>query len=114
MERFRQVIALTVWIIPLFFTNTAKSGVTGGGSFIITRLNNGEPIITQSMFEAVGVGSDGSNINGPSLLRIPDWIAPEHRADPTSPTTAATTSEWHGPSISKVPGTFTTSPAAAF
>ncbi|NIP25071.1 MAG: hypothetical protein GWN67_14875 [Phycisphaerae bacterium] len=84
MERFRQIIALTVWIIPLFFTNTAESGVTGSGSFIITRLNNGEPIITQSMFEAVGAGSDGSNINGPSLLRIPDWIAPEHRADPNA------------------------------
>ncbi|MDH4240224.1 MAG: hypothetical protein OEW48_11740 [Phycisphaerae bacterium] len=85
MEKFRQVIALTVWIIPLFFTNTAKSGVTGSGSFIITRLNNGEPIITEVMFDALGAtSSEGTSIAGASVIRVPEWIAPENRADPNA------------------------------
>lgn len=59
--------------------------VTGNGSFIVTRLNNKEPIITEAMFEAVGATyAEGEDINGPSLLRIPDWIAPENRADPSA------------------------------
>ncbi len=32
------------------------------------------PIITQSQFEAIGIGPEGNNINGPSLIRKPDWI----------------------------------------
>ena len=31
------------------------------------------PIITPQMFEVAGVAAEGSNINGPSLLRVPDW-----------------------------------------
>ena len=58
--------------------------ITSNGSFIVTRLNNKKPIITQSMFEAVGVSSEGTNINGPSVIRVPDWIAPENRADPSA------------------------------
>jgi hypothetical protein len=27
---------------------------------------------------------DGSNINGPCLLRIPDWVAPADRAEPSA------------------------------
>jgi len=46
------------------------------------RLNNGEPIITQEMFTEEGAKKEGEDINGPSVIRIPDWIAPENRADP--------------------------------
>jgi len=50
--------------------------------FIVTRLNAGEPIITEAMFVAAGAtGREGRNINGPSIIRVPDWIAPENRAD---------------------------------
>jgi hypothetical protein len=85
MKRFKQVIALAVFIIPLFCVSTAKSVVTGEGSFIITRLNNGEPIITEAMFDALGAADrEGVNINGPSVIRIPDWIGPEDRADPNA------------------------------
>jgi len=85
MERFRQVIALTVLIIPLFCVSTAKSGVTGDGSFIITRLNNGEPIITEAMFDALGAtDSEGTSIAGASVIRVPEWISPENRADPNA------------------------------
>lgn len=41
------------------------------------RLNNGNPIIEPSMFTNA---SDGENINGPSLIRVPDWIATGNRA----------------------------------
>jgi len=52
--------------------------------FNVTRLNNNQPIITRAMFSNVGVSSDGENINGPSMIRIPDWIPSENRADPSA------------------------------
>jgi arylsulfatase A-like enzyme len=48
----------------------------------VHRLNNAEPIITQEMFAELGAGEDGVNINGPGVIRIPDWIPAENRADP--------------------------------
>jgi arylsulfatase A-like enzyme len=48
----------------------------------VHRLNNATPIITQEMFAELGAEEDGANINGPSVIRVPDWIAPENRADP--------------------------------
>ena len=36
------------------------------------------------MFAAVGEEDEGANINGPSLIRIPDWILPSERADPSA------------------------------
>jgi len=45
------------------------------------RLNNGNPIIVPSMFSNP---SDGENINGPSLIRVPDWIPLNERADVTA------------------------------
>ena len=44
----------------------------------VIRLNNEQPIIDRS-FEGVG-----NNINGPSLIRIPDWIDPADRTDPSA------------------------------
>jgi len=48
------------------------------------RLNNSQPIIDQAMFAAVGAEEEGENINGPSMMRIPDWIPPSERADPSA------------------------------
>ncbi|HKK63059.1 MAG TPA: DNRLRE domain-containing protein [Bacteroidales bacterium] len=48
----------------------------------VHRLNNAEPIITQQMFSDLGAEDEGVNINGPSVIRIPDWIQSENRADP--------------------------------
>ena len=45
------------------------------------RLNNGNPIIEPSMFSR---SSDGDNINGPSLIRVPDWIPANRRANPSA------------------------------
>jgi len=50
-----------------------------------TRLNEGQPIIDQAMFTALGATHfEGFNINGPSLIRIPDWIDPQDRIDPSA------------------------------
>lgn len=47
-----------------------------------TRLPGGQPAISQQMFRDAGVGQEGENMNGPSVIRLPDWIAPENRAHP--------------------------------
>ncbi len=60
-------------------------------AYIVTRLNNSQPIITEQMFIDLGAThengagmTEGENINGASVIRIPDWIAPENRADPNA------------------------------
>ena len=50
----------------------------------VKRLNNSEPVITKQMFTELGIGSDGENINGPSVIRIPDWVAEEDKAHPSA------------------------------
>lgn len=50
----------------------------------VKRLNNSEPIITKQMFTDIGISNDGSNINGPSVIRIPDWVANEDKAHPSA------------------------------
>lgn len=42
------------------------------------------PIISSQMFVAAGVADDGRNINGPSLIRVPDWLTAHQRADPSA------------------------------
>ncbi|MFW5864307.1 MAG: hypothetical protein ACOCVT_02535, partial [bacterium] len=42
--------------------------------YTLERLNQNKPIIDQSMFEAAGVRYEGRNINGPSVIRVPDWL----------------------------------------
>lgn len=69
----------------LSFTTAIAAGPTETQTFIITRLNNNCPIITEAMFDALGApGDEGDNINGPSVIRIPDWIPPENRTDPNA------------------------------
>lgn len=51
--------------------------LTQAVSYEAIRLNNAEPIIEPSMFSNA---EDGENINGPSLIRIPDWIPSDKRA----------------------------------
>lgn len=48
------------------------------GEYTVTRLNNGQPIITEQMFLDAG-SSDGGSINGPSVIRVPDWVDPSER-----------------------------------
>jgi len=53
-------------------------------SIVVERANAGQPIITQAMFEQAGVAAEGANINGPSVIRVPDWIPAERRTDPSA------------------------------
>jgi hypothetical protein len=85
----RIVVILAVFLLAaaaLFFcVGTGRAEVTSEGSFIITRLNSHQPIITEQMFIDLGAGSEeGVNIDGPSMIRVPDWIAPQDRADPNA------------------------------
>lgn len=51
----------------------------------VTRLNGGMPIITESTFlEAGAPATDGEDINFPTVIRVPDWITSDRRADPSA------------------------------
>jgi hypothetical protein len=63
------------------------------GTFEITRLNGGEAVVSAEMILAlgwedtrqdrrVGLLAPAENLSGPSVIRIPDWITSEDRADP--------------------------------
>jgi len=61
---------LILSVFSLIFTATASAEAVK-----VTRLNDGNPIITRQMFEQAGAPSaDGMNINGPSLIKVPDWL----------------------------------------
>jgi hypothetical protein len=51
--------------------------------FAATRLNNAMPILSKQHFDLAGASvEEGANINGPSVIRVPDWIPLERRASP--------------------------------
>ena len=68
----------------LVLSLSAAAFAQSSSDFEPVRLNDSQPIIDQAMFTAVGVENDGANINGPSMIRIPDWIPPSERADPSA------------------------------
>ncbi|GEM_PF-905189 len=45
-------------------------------------LNDGQPILSRQEFVDLGVASEGNNLNGPSLVKLPDWLPAAQRADP--------------------------------
>jgi len=52
-------------------------------TFSIQRLNNAQPIISGKHFEAVATApEEAENIQGPSVIRVPDWIPPGSRPSP--------------------------------
>lgn len=53
-------------------------------SYRAKRLNDSQPLIESSAFAALGVPEEGLSIAGPSIIRIPSWIAPEERIDPSA------------------------------
>jgi len=45
----------------------------------------GGPIVTAEHFRAVGAPeSEGANLNGPTMVRLPGWLEPSRRADPAA------------------------------
>lgn len=76
------IFAPTAFLVLAFTSHLAFAQSTT--QFVANRLNNSQPIIDQAMFAAVGAEEEGENINGPSLIRIPDWIPPSERVDPSA------------------------------
>ena len=70
--------------VGLLLLLSASAFAQSDSTFTAIRLNNSQPIIDQAMFAAVGVEDEGENINGPSMIRIPDWIPPSERAHPSA------------------------------
>ncbi len=66
----------------LFYISLGILSGQSGLKYEAIRINNSQAIITQAMFITAGVTKEGENINGPSVIRIPDWITPENRANP--------------------------------
>lgn len=67
----------------LLFIFSVLSGSATAETFHVTRLNDAEPILTRQHFEQVNSEPfEGQNINGPSVIRIPDWIPADKRAAP--------------------------------
>ncbi|MDF7798619.1 hypothetical protein P4C99_04045 [Pontiellaceae bacterium B1224] len=65
---------------PQAFEQTSSEG-----TFIVSSINNGLPIVTEAMFQGLGAtDKEGENINGPTVIRIPDWIPADERADPSA------------------------------
>jgi len=80
----KSLSVLSAMLLALTYSGFAIDHATSEGTYLVTRLNNAQPIITEAMFQALGDFDSGENINGPSMIRIPDWIAAEDRADPTA------------------------------
>ena len=84
-ERTSLILWPAIITLLLSCTNTTKAVIAEDETFIITRLNSGQPIITEAMFDSLGATTQESyNINGPSVIRVPDWIASENRPDPNA------------------------------
>ena len=47
----------------------------------VIRLNRSNPIITRNMFPIDRQSSDGANIDGPSMIRIPSFVSNDQRAN---------------------------------
>lgn len=84
---------LNVFTVSVFalFLLASTCTFAQNSPYEVIRLNNGDPIINPKMFKgwfdrpnAGKDGGGGSNINGPSLIRVPDWIPDDKRADPTA------------------------------
>ena len=77
---FRKLVFGVFLLIIMPSISTAQTIV----NYDAVRLNGGNPIIDQDLFADAGVADEGENINGPSLIRIPDWIPTRDRADPSA------------------------------
>lgn len=59
--------------------------VSGGLLFHPKRLNQAQPIIDEAWMIAQGAtANEADNINGPSCIRLPDWLPTTDRAHPTA------------------------------
>ncbi len=72
--------------LALLLAATLPTWSLGQPTYTVTRLNGGQPLITQQTFTDVDPAftGQGANINGPSVIRVPDWIAAADRPDPSA------------------------------
>ena len=63
---------------------------TRGGTFDAVRINGGQPLVTRTMFTSRWTSqgrtptNEGHNINGPSVIRIPNFVPRSRRAAPNA------------------------------
>ena len=80
---FHPVLFFVISLLALFSLSGNLHAQTNS-PYDVIRINNSQPIIDQDLFDDLGVEDEGDNINGPSLIRIPDWISPANRANPSA------------------------------
>lgn len=74
------MIARTSSVVLVVILLAVSAGVAQ--TYEVERLCGG-PILTAEQFRAVGAAeAEGANINGPTLIRVPDWVPAAERADP--------------------------------
>lgn len=73
-------IRLSTGHIPNYSVRPAI--LPSGHAIVVERLGDGHPIITRQMFADLGVPDEGDNINGPSVVALPEWLPHERRAHP--------------------------------
>ena len=66
-------------VIGLVVLTIGCSSLATAQTFVASRLNGNEPLIDSSTFSDVNAAG-GSNINGASVIRVPDWIPTSERA----------------------------------
>lgn len=79
----RALNSVFIFAILLCMSVVGCSGSLFRGGWKAERLPN-NPVITPQMFAEAGVPEDGENINGPCLIRIPEWLPADKRADPSA------------------------------
>ena len=71
--------------ILLIITATVSATLSMAQTYSVERLTPGQPLIDAQSFANAGLSHDeGRNINGPSVIKVPDWVPPEERADPSA------------------------------
>lgn len=72
-------------VIPPVVVPDQLGQVNDGLLFHTRRMNNKQPILDETWSLAQGASSsDSDNLNGPSCVRLPSWLAAGDRVDPTA------------------------------
>ena len=75
---FRVVLGVVAFVTTCFTYQTAEAQFNAND---VVRMNDSNPIIFRNMFPSNRRSSQGDNINGPCMIRIPSWIPNNRRAN---------------------------------
>ena len=92
LRRMKRYLALLSLLVVQGFSSTTADAQTFSATRVDGRPSTPEfdPIIDESNFAAVNTNSNsnaasvGGNINGPSIIRVPDWIPISERVHPSA------------------------------